>query len=153
MNIKTKKGLENFISEVFKNAKEHGWHEEKREVGTVIALMHSELSEALEFARNEQKLNKKGINALHHYAGVLPIGLLNFPKGIIATEEGVPIASNVSNKYANKPDGYLVELADVIIRIFDEVGSRGLEKEFVEILLEKHEYNKTRPYKHGNKGF
>lgn len=153
MNIKTKQGLEKFINDVFKNAKEHGWHEEKREVGTVIALMHSELSEALEFARNEQKLAKKGINALHHYTGVLPIGLLNFPKRIISTEEGVPIASNIPTKHANKPDGYLVELADTVIRIFDEVGSRGLGKEFVEVLLEKHEYNKTRPFKHGNKGF
>ena len=50
MDKKTKLGLEKFIAEVYVNAKNHGWHEEKREVGTVISLMHSELSEALEFA-------------------------------------------------------------------------------------------------------
>lgn len=32
-------------------AQRKGWHDEPREIGTVIALMHSELSEALEAAR------------------------------------------------------------------------------------------------------
>ena len=40
-----------------------------------------------------------------------------------------------------KPCGIPSELADVVIRIFD------LEK----IILEKMEYNETRPYKHGDK--
>ena len=37
--------------EVHKNAKEHGWWEEERNDGELIALMHSELSEALEALR------------------------------------------------------------------------------------------------------
>lgn len=139
MNIKTKMGLEKFITEVYENAKKHGWHQEKREVGTTIALMHSELSEALEFARNEIQLNKKGINALFHYSGT--------------DERGKEVLSNEITLFTKKPDGYLVELADVVIRIFDEVGSKGLATEFIEKLLEKHEYNKTREFKHGNKRF
>ena len=35
-----------------KIAKEHGWWSEPREDGTCVALMHSELSEALEALRN-----------------------------------------------------------------------------------------------------
>lgn len=34
-----------------KQATDMGWHKKPREVGTLIALMHSELSEALEGAR------------------------------------------------------------------------------------------------------
>lgn len=139
MDKKTKLGLEKFIAEVYVNAKNHGWHEEKREVGTVISLMHSELSEALEFARNELQLNKKGINALFHYSGT--------------DERGKEVLSNELTLFTKKPDGYLVELADVVIRIFDEVGRKGLITEFIEKLLEKHEYNKTREFKHGNKRF
>lgn len=34
-------------------AKENGWHEENREVGTMLALIHSEVSEALEGHRKD----------------------------------------------------------------------------------------------------
>ncbi|MGI6155716.1 MAG: hypothetical protein ACOYEB_07195 [Enterococcus lemanii] len=48
-----------------------------------------------------------------------------------------------------KPDGVAVEMADCIIRILDWAGSVGVDME--QIILAKHEYNKTRPYKHGKK--
>jgi len=38
--------------EVYANAVEHGWWEGERNSGELIALMHSELSEALEALRN-----------------------------------------------------------------------------------------------------
>lgn len=48
-----------------------------------------------------------------------------------------------------KPEGFPVELADAVIRILDLCGHLGidLEKE----ILRKMAYNKTRPYRHGNK--
>jgi NTP pyrophosphatase (non-canonical NTP hydrolase) len=39
-------------------AKDRGWHEKPREIGTMIALIHSELSEALEGARKGTKDDK-----------------------------------------------------------------------------------------------
>lgn len=44
--------------EVYENAKAHGWWEEEREFGTLIALCHSELSEALEETRNGKEVNE-----------------------------------------------------------------------------------------------
>ena len=48
-----------------------------------------------------------------------------------------------------KPEGIPVELADCVIRIFDFCGLYGIDLE--EVLKVKMEYNKTRPYRHGNK--
>jgi NTP pyrophosphatase (non-canonical NTP hydrolase) len=49
----------------------------------------------------------------------------------------------------DKPEGIPVELADCVIRIFDFCGLHGINLE--EVLKIKMEYNKTRPYRHGNK--
>lgn len=48
-----------------------------------------------------------------------------------------------------KPEGELVELADVVIRIADWCGLNGWDLE--KAIAEKMEYNATRPYKHGKK--
>ena len=41
------------------------------------------------------------------------------------------------------------ELADIVIRVMDLCGYYGIDLE--QAIKEKHEYNKTRPYKHGGK--
>ena len=48
-----------------------------------------------------------------------------------------------------KPQGMVSELADVIIRALDFADEYGFE--LIETILEKHDYNLTRPYRHGNK--
>ena len=40
--------INKFAKEVHQNAKDHGWWDEERSFGEIIALCHSELSEALE---------------------------------------------------------------------------------------------------------
>lgn len=59
--------------------------------------------------------------------------------------------SEAAEAYRNKEgdDRIVEELADVVIRIFDLCGSRdwNLEKS----ILDKMAFNKTRPYRHGNK--
>ena len=46
------RGFEMVADEVYRIAVEHGWWQRHRTGGEVIALMHSELSEALEYMRN-----------------------------------------------------------------------------------------------------
>ena len=48
-----------------------------------------------------------------------------------------------------KPEGIAVEMIDCMIRILDWCGKEGIDVESV--LREKHEYNKTRPYRHNGK--
>lgn len=45
----------------FETAQEKGWWDEPREVGTLIALMHSELSEALEADREGNWRGEDGV--------------------------------------------------------------------------------------------
>ena len=92
---------------VHANAVEHGWWEEQREDGTLIALIMSEAAEALEALR----------------------------KG------------NKPDEHCPQFSGAEVELADVIIRIMDMAEARGWDVAWA--IVAKHEFNKTRPYKHG----
>lgn len=48
-----------------------------------------------------------------------------------------------------KPEGVPFELADIVIRCFDMADYFDIDLEAA--ILEKHEFNKTRPYMHGKK--
>lgn len=187
---------------VHENAVAHGWWDEERSIEEIIALIHSEWSEALEEARAGRPMVYKDM--------IEPFGELC---RITPDDE----------RYAGcngKPEGIAVELVDGVIRIFDYLGkckveatendgsaspvealftdkiativtvdlptlitilhkctanaleensnitdklmlmaaaaialswvkAKGIDP--LKLLLEKHEYNKTRPYKHGKK--
>ncbi len=48
-----------------------------------------------------------------------------------------------------KPEGYPTELADIVIRVLDIAEAAGIDLEAE--IIRKHEFNKTRPYRHGGK--
>lgn len=199
---------------VHENAVAHGWWDDKREAPEIIALIHSEWSEALEEARAGR-----------------PLAYIIANTDVYRDPEELVVPRNAEGKYIapwgkeyhGKPEGVAVELIDGCIRILDLFGElninalddktdkpfevEGLYEEDIAceanyplshtvaylhgftsdalksdsatgpinpgpltsamalalswvkkqgldplaILLEKHEFNKSRPYKHGKK--
>lgn len=64
-------------------------------------------------------------------------------------EHGLDPESFIYHGDDGKPEGLAVELADCLIRIFDTCGRYDFP--LAEALVTKLEYNKNRPYRHGNK--
>jgi NTP pyrophosphatase (non-canonical NTP hydrolase) len=118
--------LNKLSKQVHENAKKKGFlHEEKPNIGEKLALVHSEVSEALEAAR-EGKIWDDVVR----YERALK-------NGVDATE---------AYKEFIKPT-MQTELADVIIRVLDICGYYALDIE--KSIKMKMEYNSTRPPKHG----
>lgn len=119
--------MNEWAKEIHENAVAHGWWESDRGLPEILMLIVSELSEALEEYRNGDP--KPGaIENMHYYSG----------GGYVASK---PTAC------CKKPEGIAVEVIDALIRILDWCGKEGIDVEA--LVREKHEYNKTRPYKHG----
>jgi chromosome segregation ATPase len=57
--------------------------------------------------------------------------------------------SQPSYSEGGKPEGFAVELADTLIRLFDLAGYLGIDLD--DLVNEKLEYNKTRGHRHGGK--
>ena len=126
--------LTEFMKEVHENAVAHGWWEEERSFGDIIALCHSELSEALEEYRANRPNVYFVIKRVQDDGTIVPEIRTDWGNGDFAGE---------------KPEGIATELADCIIRILDYCGHTGIDIETV--MKMKHQYNKMRPYKHGGK--
>lgn len=204
--------IQSLAAEIHQNAVEHGWWDEDRDIYEIVALIHSEWSEALEEARAGRPRVWYACNAADRQ-------ICDW----VSTDchyKGHERCLNLHRK--PKPEGICVELADGVIRILDFLGyvhaeladsDTGLPadmeslweksevldhtpeelptavaflheftaeaipddgKEFdpapltaamslamtwihaqsidpLALLLEKHEYNKGRPYKHGKR--
>lgn len=103
--------VQELVQEAWSNSEEKGFHEGPQNIPEKLALIHSEVSEALEAHR----------------------------------EHGL----KVWNREDGKPEGFLFELVDVMIRCADLIGIVSTPEALAWALEEKMEFNKTRPHKHG----
>lgn len=133
--------LNELAREIHENAVEHGWWDEERSFGDIVALCHSELSEALEEYR-------AGHPELWSRIECGAAGSDFVCKHM--TQDGLCASGmTCSMEKTGKPEGIAVEMADCIIRILDWCGKVGVDIDA--IIRIKMEYNKTRPYRHGGK--
>jgi len=124
------KSLNDWRDEVRANAVAHGFTDSP--FPERLALIHSEVSEALEDYREGNKPQT--------------VWYLD-TNGARTSECGRP---DVHGKWhPNKPCGIPSEIADVIIRCLDLCGEYGIDIE--QAVREKTAYNETRPFKHGKR--
>ena len=102
-----------------------------------IALMHSELSEALE----ELRAGRAPDETYYRLPGV---------SGTYATRDAALNTVHGPNVQP-KPEGVPSELADVVIRVLDFCGTNNIDLE--QIVIEKLNYNASRARMHGGKKF
>lgn len=133
--------LNELAKEFHERSKAKGFWDDPRETGTLLMLIVSELSEAMEADRKGQ------------YAKIDDAEFIIDGK-TIREDLDLAIKENDMIKFeyifrTQVKDTFEDEIADVFIRLFDFIGQRNIDIEkHIELKLR---YNQTRPYKHGKK--
>ncbi len=114
-------GLNELAENIHKDNVDRGFYDEPRETGTILMLIVSELSEALEAYRKDKFVDKNDLEG-------------EFDK----------------DKFKEKvKDTFEDEIADALIRILDMCGHMDID--IAKHVYQKLLYNRTRGYKHGGK--
>jgi len=121
--------INSLAREVYENAKNKGFYDEttERNIGEMLCLIHSEVSEALEADRKNE------------YASAT-IETINKEKDTNLFQSH--FEQGAKNSFED-------ELADIVIRVMDLAAYKGIDLEGH--VKAKIRYNKHRPYKHGKK--
>lgn len=133
-------GIRDLIAEAATIAKEKGWDKTEgtnyaASVAATLMLIVSEASEALEVIREGHEPWE--VWYAHPIEG-------------LTTTVPLHTSDNTGDEpKPPKPEGYGVELADICIRVFHEASRRGID--LPKLIVEKMEYNRTRPHRHGGK--
>jgi len=115
--------------QIHENAVSKGFYEDKKNIGEMLCLIHSEVSEALE-------ADRKNIHTK--------------TKANIFVVNGWTSDSYFKDSFIkNVKDSFEDELADIMIRVMDLATFKGINLE--EHIKAKMRYNSMREHKHGKK--
>jgi NTP pyrophosphatase (non-canonical NTP hydrolase) len=145
------KSLNQLRDEIHANAKEKGFYDNPREVGTMLMLVVSELAEALDADRADyfcdfskyEECRKEAFEFKHKQETDVRF-MPRSPYSIQSSEE---IEKDAFERYIK--DTFEDELADVIIRTLDICGYLKIDIE--RSVLAKIKYNKTRDKLHAKR--
>ncbi len=149
VNLKKRTMINNLAEEIYKNNLSKGFHEGEKNTGEMLALIHSEVSEALEADRKDRYASKiiPGAAKLFGFSDTIEV-----MKALADENYGYTFNSRKSFYdvfiYAVK-DTFEDELADVVIRVFDLAASKNIDIE--SHILAKMRFNEMREFKHGKK--
>lgn len=135
--------ISHLTKEAFENAKAKGFHDDDEYVTAAhrLMLIVGEVNEAFEEIRSGHDLVEVYYTYDLVHAGVKFKGLsLEQYEALTGSEPGL-------DGVTGKPEGVPIEIADVVIRLFDFAGTYGIDLE--QAVLGKMAFNTGRPYKHG----
>ncbi len=123
--------INKLAKEIHENSKKKGFFDEPKNIGEMLCLIHSEVSEALEADRKCKYANMEAFESLMFF-----VSYRDYERFKIAFKND--IASSFED-----------ELADIMIRVMDLAAFKGID-------LEKHielkmKYNSLQEHKHGKK--
>lgn len=129
--------MKNLAKRIHETNVKNGFYEDvPKNIGEMLALIHSEVSEALESDRKGRYANLQRFMEMERTINEDHI-----------SESKDDIWKGLFEKYIK--DSFEDELADAIIRLLDLAQYKGIDIE-KHIELKLH-YNSLRPYKHGKK--
>jgi len=121
--------INKLAEEIHENAKSKGFFDSEKNIGEMLCLIHSEVSEALEADRKS------------HYAAISL-----FDREFEANKtHGKDMAFDIAFKTHIK-NSFEDELADVMIRVMDLAAFKGIDLEYH--INMKMKYNSMREHKH-----
>lgn len=112
MSTKTAPSLAQMEEDVFQCNQANGWFEKDRTIGEDFALIHSEISEALEAYRSWKTEDRTDVLCCH---------------GKFQADWDAHRASLDRGAHLCKPEGVGSELADIVVRILDTVRRRKVD--------------------------